>query len=237
MHRWRNGACSPGIREFPEHSLNTCQGEGKDSSPLSTTTHRCQRHARLPMYPTEALSMCAVVQPQHPPGIPSGKMALAREKSKGEKKRLIFPGLHRKPIRSLTRDLLCSQRPHAPSEWSEDAEHLLDWVLEERAKKVNSESLCAQRNLPEKKRERERKNVIGRPSLGETGLQLYFQKVRLYPRLHISRSERYKVMQNQLNIPSVLPLMKPGHFLHNFPQTRFLCRVHYLLALWPVNIL
>ena len=166
-----------------------------------------------------------------------GMNGVSERERKGEKKRLIFPGLHRKPIRSLTRDLLCSQRPHAPSEWSEDAEHLLDWVLEERAKKVNSESLCAQRNLPEKKRERERKNVIGRPSLGETGLQLYFQKVRLYPRLHISRSERYKVMQNQLNIPSVLPLMKPGHFLHNFPQTRFLCRVHYLLALWPVNIL
>ena len=104
-------------------------------------------------------------------------------------------------------------------------------------KKVNSESLCAHGNLPEKKRERERKNVSGRLSLGEMGLQLYFQKGLLYPELHISRSERYKVMQNQLNIPSVLPLTKPGHFLHNFPQKRVLCYVHYLLALWPVNIL
>ena len=77
-----------------------------------------------------------------------------------------------------------------------------------------------------RKREKEKENVMGRPSLGETGLQLYFQKGLLYPELHISRSERYKVMQNQLNIPSVLPLTKPGHFLHNFPQTRFLCCVH-----------
>ena len=81
-------------------------------------------------------------------------------------------------------------------------------------KKVNSESLCAPGNLPEKKRERERKSDTGRPSLGETGLQLYFQKWLLYPELHISRSERYKEIQSQLNIPSVLPLSKPGHFLH-----------------------
>ena len=226
MHRWRNGTCSLGIRELPEHSLNTCQGDRKDSSALSSTTHRCQRHARLPIYPIEALSMFAGVQTQHHPGIPSGKPVSAREKSEGEKKRLIFPGLHRKPIRPLAWDLLCSQRSHVPSEWSEDAERLLNWVLEAQAKKVNSESLCAQGNLPEKKRERERRNVMGRPSLGETGLQLYFQKGLLYPELHISRSERYKVMQNQLNIPSVLPLTKPGHFLHNFPQTRFLCCVH-----------
>ena len=78
---------------------------------------------------------------------------------------------------------------------------------------------------------------MGRPSLGEMGLQLYFQKGLLYPELHISRSERYKVMQNQLNIPSVLPSSKPGPFWHNFSQTRVLCYIHYLLALWPLNIL
>ena len=120
-------------------------------------------------------------------------------------------------------------------------------------KNVNSEILCAPGHLPEKQgereggrgrgregegeRDRERKNDTGRPSLGETGLQLYFQKWLLCPELHISRSERYKTMQSQLNIPSVLPLWKPGHFLHNFPQTTVLCYVHYLLALWPVNIL
>ena len=44
------------LRELPEHYLNTCQGDGKDSSPLSSMTHWCQKHARLPIYPIEALS-------------------------------------------------------------------------------------------------------------------------------------------------------------------------------------
>jgi len=116
-------------------------------------------------------------------------------------------------------------------------------------KTVNSESLCAPGNQPEKRRERERQRERKRErererkketearALAKQDLQLYFQKELLYPELHISRSERYKVMQNQLNITSVLPLSKPGHFLHNFPQTRVLCYVHYLLALWPANIL
>ena len=39
----------------------------------------------------------------------------------------------------------------------------------------------------------------GRPSLGEVGLQLYFQKELLYPELHISRSENCRVMQKVLN--------------------------------------
>jgi len=110
-HRLRNGACSPGIRELHEHHLKTCQADGKDSSPLSSTTHRCQRHAWLPIYPIKALSTCAGVQPQHHSGIPSGKMVSAREKSKGEKKRLIFPGLHRKPINPLHRTC-CVHRGH-----------------------------------------------------------------------------------------------------------------------------
>ena len=61
---------------------------------------------------------------------------------------------------------------------------------------------------------------MGRPSLGEVGLQLYFQKELLYPELHISRSERYKVMQSQLNITSVSPSLGPGCFLHTFSFTR-----------------
>ena len=134
-HRLRNGACSPGIRELHEHHLKTCQADGKDSSPMSSTTHRYQRYAWLPIYPIKALSTCAGVQPQHHSGIPSGKMVSAREKSKAEKKRLIFPGLRRKPVKPLTWDLLCSQRPQAPSKWSEDAERLLYWVLDAQAKK------------------------------------------------------------------------------------------------------
>ena len=52
------------------------------------------------------------------------------DKKVKERKRLIFLGLHRKPIKSLTQGLLCSRRPQAPSQWGEDAEHLLERVLE-----------------------------------------------------------------------------------------------------------
>ena len=64
----------------------------------------------------------------------------------------------------------------------------------------------------ERERERERKNDMGRPALMKPGLQLYFQKGLLYPELHISRSERHKVMQSQLNIISVLPLSNQDIF-------------------------
>ena len=43
-----------------------------------------------------------------------------------------------------------------------------------------------------------KRDDMGRPSLGEAGLQLYFQKELLYPELHISRSERCRVMQKVL---------------------------------------
>ena len=57
------------------------------------------------------------------------------DKKVKERKRLIFLGLHRKPIKPLTWDLLCSRRPQAPSQWGEDAECLLKRVLEARAGK------------------------------------------------------------------------------------------------------
>ena len=47
-----------------------------------------------------------------------------------ERKRLIFLGLHRKPIKPLAQGLLCSRTPQAPSRWGEGAEHLLGRVLE-----------------------------------------------------------------------------------------------------------
>jgi len=53
---------------------------------------------------------------------------VGERESKGEKKRLIFLGLHRKPIKPLIWDLLCSRRPQAPSQWSEDTERLLSGV-------------------------------------------------------------------------------------------------------------
>ena len=104
-----------------------------------------------------------------------------RDESKGERKRLIFLGLHRKPIKPLTWDLLCSQRPQAPSRWG----------LRSLGRKVNSESLriSLKKREGERVSEKERKKDTGRPSLGGTGLQFYFQKELLYPELHISRNE------------------------------------------------
>ena len=73
--------------------------------------------------------------------------ALVREKElkvKGRERGLIFLGLHRKPIKLLTWNLLCSRRPQAPSLWGEDtgrplpgedAGCLPDQVLEAQAKK------------------------------------------------------------------------------------------------------
>ena len=64
------------------------------------------------------------------------------------------------------------------------------------------ESLRMTASARERKRERERMTQ-GDQALMKPGLQLYFQKELLYPKLHISRSERYRVMQSQLNITSV----------------------------------
>ena len=81
---------------------------------------------------------------------------------KEERKRLIFLGLHRKPIKSLTRDLLCSQRPQAPSRWGEDTERFLDWVLEAQAKKWTKRASVLQGiSLKKKRRKRERKTQRG----------------------------------------------------------------------------
>ena len=66
---------------------------------------------------------------------------------------------------------------------------------------MNSESLRISLKKRERERvsERERKKDTGRPSLGGTGLQFYFQKELLYPELHIPRRERCRVMQKVLN--------------------------------------
>ena len=81
----------------------------------------------------------------------------------------------------------------------------------------------------EEKRENEKKNDTGRPSFGERGPQLYFQKELLYLDLHIEGNERCKVTQSQ-----------PKHYIYFvFIKTRVFsaylshkqCCVHYLLAL------
>ena len=57
------------------------------------------------------------------------------DKTVKERKRLIFLGLPRKPIKPLARGSLCSRRPQAPSRWGEGAKHRLERVLEARAGK------------------------------------------------------------------------------------------------------
>ena len=57
------------------------------------------------------------------------------DKKVKERKRLIFLGLRRKPIKPLAWGLLCSRRPRAPSGWGEGAERLLERVLEAQAEK------------------------------------------------------------------------------------------------------
>ena len=65
------------------------------------------------------------------------------DKKVKERKRLIFLGLHRKPIKPLAWGLLCSRRPQAPSRWGEGPEHLLKRVLEAGQESELRESLCS----------------------------------------------------------------------------------------------
>ena len=61
-------------------------------------------------------------------GLEPGGLELTDKKVK-ERKRLIFLGLRRKPIKPLARGFLCSWRPQMPSQWGEGAERLLRRVL------------------------------------------------------------------------------------------------------------
>ena len=57
------------------------------------------------------------------------------DKKVKERKRLIFLGLRRKPVKPLAWGLLFSWRPQAPSRWGEGTERLLERVLEAQAGK------------------------------------------------------------------------------------------------------
>ena len=101
---------------------------------------------------------------------------------------------------------------------------------------MNSESLCAPGDQPEKERERERenerKNDTGRPSLNEQGPQLDFQKELLYLKLYIENNGRCRAMQGQQSRPS----RDQAFFLHTYLYTQVLGDLHHL-ARKPVNIL
>ena len=118
------------------------------------------------------------VQPQQDLGIPSGWTASVREmKVKGKRKRLIFFGAQRGAR---------MQSAFSP-EWRRWAPFRLGLISPGR--KVNSESLCAPGNQPEKKkrrerereRKKERKNDTGRPSSDEAGSAALFLKGAFIP--------------------------------------------------------
>ena len=130
-------------------------------------------------------------------------------------------------------------RPRVPSPWWRRRVPSQSG-LRSPGKKVNSEGLCAPRSQPEKRRERERekrekerKNDMGRPSFGQQGPQLYFQKELLYPQLYIDENVGCRVMQGQ----PPWPLLRPGFLSANLSYTKALCDLHHLLARRPVNIL
>ena len=77
---------------------------------------------------------------------------------------------------------------------------------------MNSEGPCAPGNQPEKEKEIERKSDMWRPSIGEQGPSLYFQRELLYLELYIEQSEKCRVMQSQLNIPSALTFIDTRFF-------------------------
>ena len=134
------------------------------------------------------------VQPQQDPGVPSGWTALAKRERERERERerkeFDIPWFTQKANKAPTWDLLSSWRPEAPSRCGEGAEHLLERVLEARAGKWTQRASALQRiNLKKKEKERERegKNDTGRPSFGEQGPSLYFQRELLYPELYIEK--------------------------------------------------
>ena len=76
------------------------------------------------------------------------------DKKVKERRRLIFLGLRRKPIKPLAQGVLCLRRPQVPSWWGEGAECLLETVWEAQAGKWTQRPSALQRNSL---RERERK--------------------------------------------------------------------------------
>ena len=88
---------------------------------------------------------------------------------------MTFLGLHRKPIKLLARNLLCSRRLQAPSRWGEDsgcplpgedAGCLPDLVLEAQAKKCTQrapvpQGVILKEEQREKRREKEKRTTQG----------------------------------------------------------------------------
>ena len=100
------------------------------------------------------------------------------DKKVKERKRLILPGLRRKPIKSLTQDLHLSRRHRAPSRggWRQRAPSRES--LRSPGRRVSKTGLCTPRNqlrrVRERERERERQTDTGTQALLEQRCFNYF---------------------------------------------------------------
>ena len=120
------------------------------------------------------------------------------DKKVKERKRLIFLGLHRKPIKPLAWGLFCSRRPQAPSQRGEGAERLHERVLEAWAGKWTQRASTLQRSSlgeREKERERKRKNDMGTRALME-------QRCFIFTRYLFSAEIKSKLTSYQENMRS-----------------------------------
>ena len=140
-----NNSNSPATQEQgPEPQYTGCPKSHQTHWHLKTHhwTLHCTPERRNPAPPTRTPTQASLTgklpgsSPSRIQGYPQDERHW--QESKGQRKRLIFLGLHRKPIKSPTRDLLCSQRPQAPSQWSEDAERFLSGVKMQSAFSIGS---------------------------------------------------------------------------------------------------
>ena len=106
-------------------------------------------------------------------------------------------------------------------------------------RKVNSESLCTPGDQPEKRRERkkERKNDTERPSLGGTGSAALFSKRAFIPWVIHSQKWNMQGHTESAQHSISLTIIKTSLPFAYLSTSRVFCCVHYLLALWPANIL
>ena len=127
-------------------------------------------------------------------------------------------------------------RCRVPSPLGEDAGCLPNWVLEAQAK-MNSESLCAPRNLPEKKRERERKKnerererKTQRSELWWSGIRSFILKRNVYTLSYtFLKVKDTESAQHSINFTFIESRTFSVHLFIN--KGLMLC-----LALWPGNI-
>ena len=157
-----------------------------------------------------------------------------------ERKRLIFLGLLREPIKLRAKKfaLFTEATGALPvSQGSEDAECLPVQVLENRADKWMKGASMLQGTRWKRKWVGERENDwCGVTKLLWVRPICYFLKRIFYTFTYTQREMKdarsYRVSQN---IPAVLPLLKPGFFLHTFPTNDV---VYIIFWPWrPVNIL